>query len=176
MNSYAIAQYIVFLSIVVVLARPTGLYMARVFNRERTPLDRIWQGVPCNLAPATVVRTLDGPVQVIAQGHVAPLAIIENLGTNGGGFFNANGAHPYDNPTPLTNLMEMLAIVISIPALALADRFARQRRRATTAASLRTDTPLFGAVVVGTALILCGLCFLPAPALGPVVEHIHMVR
>ena len=49
--------------------------------------------------------------QVIAQGPVAALEIIKNLGTNGGGFFNANGAHPFENPTPLTNVFEMLAIV-----------------------------------------------------------------
>jgi K+-transporting ATPase ATPase A chain len=61
--------------------------------------------------------------QVIAQGPVAALEIIENLGTNGGGFFNANGAHPYENPTPLTNFLEMLAIVL-LPA-ALTHTFGR---------------------------------------------------
>lgn len=83
----------------------------------------IWQGVPMNFNPYTVVKTLDGGSQTIAQGPVAALEFIKNLGTNGGGFFNANGAHPYENPTPFTNLLEMLAIVV-IPA-ALTNTFGR---------------------------------------------------
>jgi len=75
------------------------------------------QGVPCNIAPYTAVSTLEGAQQLIAQGPVAPLEIIKNLGTNGGGYFNANGAHPYENPTPLTNFIEMLAISILPAAL-----------------------------------------------------------
>ena len=56
-----------------------------------------------------VATSLEGSQQVIPQGPVAALEFIKNLGTNGGGFFNVNGAHPYENPTPLTNFMEMLA-------------------------------------------------------------------
>ncbi|MBF6569360.1 MAG: potassium-transporting ATPase subunit KdpA [Candidatus Binataceae bacterium] len=70
----------------------------------------IWQGVPQNFSPYTQVTTLEGAHQVIAQGPVASQEIIKQLGTNGGGFFNANSAHPYENPNPLTNLLEMLAI------------------------------------------------------------------
>src|SRR5580692_5247837 len=83
----------------------------------------MWQGVPMNIAPYTLAHTLEGRTQVIAQGPVAALELIKNLGTNGGGFFNANGAHPYENPTPLTNFMELLAIVI-LPA-ALTHTFGR---------------------------------------------------
>ena len=68
----------------------------------------IWQGVPLNMAPYTVVHTLEGRTQIIAQGPVAALEFIKNLGTNGGGFFNANGAHPYANPTPFTNFLLMI--------------------------------------------------------------------
>jgi len=75
----------------------------------------IWQGVPLNMSPYTLAHTLEGRTQVIAQGPVAALEFIKNLGTNGGGFFNANGAHPYANPTPLTNFMGMLAIC-ALPA------------------------------------------------------------
>jgi K+-transporting ATPase ATPase A chain len=75
----------------------------------------IWQGVPLNLAPYTTAHTLGGPTQIIAQGPVAALEFIKNLGTNGGGFFNANGAHPYANPTPLTNFLGLLAIAV-LPA------------------------------------------------------------
>ncbi len=87
----------------------------------------VWQGVPSNLNPYTVVTTREGAKQIIAQGPVAPLEIIKNLGTNGGGFFNANGAHPFENPTPLTNLFEMLAIAI-LPA-AFTYTFGRMTRR-----------------------------------------------
>jgi len=75
----------------------------------------VWQGVPMNFHPYTQVTTVEGASQTIAQGPVAALEIIKNLGTNGGGFFNANGAHPYENPTPLTNLIAMLAIA-ALPA------------------------------------------------------------
>ncbi|BCL84257.1 potassium-transporting ATPase potassium-binding subunit [Ktedonobacteria bacterium brp13] len=83
----------------------------------------IWQGVPMNFNPYTHVTTLEGGTQTIAQGPVAALEFIKNLGTNGGGFFNVNGAHPFENPTPLTNFIEMLAIVV-LPA-ALTNTFGR---------------------------------------------------
>ena len=70
----------------------------------------VWQGVPQNLSPYMHAKTLEGAEQIIAQGPVASQEVIKELGTNGGGFFNANSAHPYENPTPLTNLLEMLAI------------------------------------------------------------------
>jgi len=77
----------------------------------------VWQGVPFNFSPYTLAHTLEGSQQTIAQGPVAALEFIKNLGTNGGGFFNANGAHPYANPTPLANFLGMLAIVILPAAL-----------------------------------------------------------
>jgi K+-transporting ATPase ATPase A chain len=83
----------------------------------------VWQGVPMNFQHYSVATTVAGTQQVIPQGPVAALEIIKNLGTNGGGFFNANGAHPYENPTPLTNFLEMLAIVL-LPA-ALTNTFGR---------------------------------------------------
>ena len=73
------------------------------------------QGVPQNLHPYTQATTLEGQTQTIAQGPVASQEAIKMLGTNGGGFFNANSAHPFENPTPLTNLLQMLSIFI-IPA------------------------------------------------------------
>jgi potassium-transporting ATPase potassium-binding subunit len=86
----------------------------------------VWQGVPMNFHHYVVASTLEGPPQVIPQGPVAALEIIKNLGTNGGGFFNANGAHPYENPTPLSNLLELLSIVL-LPA-ALTNTFGRMVR------------------------------------------------
>jgi K+-transporting ATPase ATPase A chain len=79
----------------------------------------VWQGVPLNLSAYVQAHTLEGTTQIIPQGPVAALEIIKNLGTNGGGFFNANGAHPYETPTPLANLLHMLAIAVlpaSLPA------------------------------------------------------------
>jgi len=73
------------------------------------------QGVLANLHPYLTVTTLEGGRQTIAMGPVASQEIIKLLGTNGGGFFNANSAHPFENPTPLTNLAETLAILV-IPA------------------------------------------------------------
>ncbi len=100
----------------------------------------VWQGVPMNFRPYTQARLLEaqqvpktgpdgkpaiGPdgktivetvrTQTIVQGPVAALEIIKNLGTKGGGFFNANGAHPFENPTPLSNFIGMLAIMM-LPA------------------------------------------------------------
>ena len=73
------------------------------------------QGVPENLSAYTTAHTLEGQAQTIAQGPVASQEVIKMLGTNGGGFFNANSAHPFENPTPWTNLLQMLSIFI-IPA------------------------------------------------------------
>jgi K+-transporting ATPase ATPase A chain len=70
----------------------------------------VWQGVPQNLNAYTDATTLEGAKQVIAQGPVASQEVIKMLGTNGGGFFNANSAHPYENPTALTDLIQMLLI------------------------------------------------------------------
>ena len=73
------------------------------------------QGVPQNLKAYTTAHTIEGQTQTIGQGPVASQEAIKMLGTNGGGFFNANSAHPFENPTPWTNLLQMLSIFI-IPA------------------------------------------------------------
>jgi K+-transporting ATPase ATPase A chain len=84
----------------------------------------IGQGVPQTLQAATVVTTLDaGGLQNLALGPVASQVAIKQLGTNGGGFFNVNSAHPFENPTALANLLETLAILL-IPA-ALCTTFGR---------------------------------------------------
>jgi K+-transporting ATPase ATPase A chain len=70
----------------------------------------IWQGVPQTLGPYVEAATLEGAKQTVAVGPVASQIAIKQLGTNGGGFFNANGAHPFENPTALSNFVEMLAI------------------------------------------------------------------
>jgi K+-transporting ATPase ATPase A chain len=70
------------------------------------------QGVPQNLKAYTQAHTLEGQTQTIAQGPVASQEVIKMLGTNGGGFFNANSAHPFENPTPFTNLFQMFLIFV----------------------------------------------------------------
>src|SRR6201999_79804 len=70
----------------------------------------VWQGMPQNLNAYVSANTLEGAKQVIAQGPVASQEVIKMFGTNGGGFFNANSAHPYENPNALTNLMQMVLI------------------------------------------------------------------
>jgi K+-transporting ATPase ATPase A chain len=126
----------------------------------------VWQGVPLNLAPYTQAHTLEGATQVIAQGPVAALELIKNLGTNGGGFFNANGAHPFENPTPLTGLIALLAIAV-LPA-SLTVTFGRM-----------TGNPRAGWVLLGVmaALFVAGLvvCDLAEAASPPHLAGLHVV-
>ncbi|HUD75761.1 MAG TPA: potassium-transporting ATPase subunit KdpA, partial [Terracidiphilus sp.] len=75
----------------------------------------IAQGVPQNLSAYTTAHTLEGQTQTIGQGPVASQEAIKMLGTNGGGFFNANSAHPFENPTPFSNFLQIFSIFI-IPA------------------------------------------------------------
>ncbi|MDD4968346.1 MAG: potassium-transporting ATPase subunit KdpA [Paludibacter sp.] len=75
----------------------------------------VGQGVVQNFDSYQTAHTLQGTQQVIPMGPAASQIAIKQLGTNGGGFFNANSAHPFENPTPLSNLLEMLAILL-IPA------------------------------------------------------------
>jgi potassium-transporting ATPase potassium-binding subunit len=67
-------------------------------------------GVPQTLASSTTITTLEGKVQTIAMGPVASLESIKHLGTNGGGFFGTNSAHPFENPNPLTCILEILSM------------------------------------------------------------------
>jgi potassium-transporting ATPase potassium-binding subunit len=110
----------------------------------------IWQGVPMNFNAYANAATLEGGSQIIAQGPVAALEVIKNLGTNGGGFFNVNGAHPFENPTPFANFFEMLLIVV-LPA-AFVNTFGRMTGR------LRESwTLLWAMIFLFTAgLLICG--------------------
>jgi K+-transporting ATPase ATPase A chain len=117
----------------------------------------VWQGVPLNLSPYVRAHTLEGGSQTIALGPVAALEFVKNLGTNGGGFFNANGAHPFENPTPLTNFLALLAIAV-LPA-SLTVVFGRM-----------TGRPRAGWVLLGVmvALFVAGLVVCDrAEAAGP---------
>ncbi|HWK80426.1 MAG TPA: potassium-transporting ATPase subunit KdpA, partial [Thermomicrobiales bacterium] len=85
---------------------PMSLILAVVF---------VMRGVPQTFGGAIEATGLDGVVQSIARGPVASQEAIKMLGTNGGGFFNTNSAHPFENPTPLTNFLQIVAIFL-IPA------------------------------------------------------------
>ena len=93
----------------------------RVFWRVLLPLSFImalvyvWQGIPQTLHAEAVATTLEGGRQQLLMGPVASLESIKHLGTNGGGFFAMNAAHPFENPTPLTNLLHILSMLL-IPA------------------------------------------------------------
>src|SRR4029450_2775169 len=73
------------------------------------------QGVVQTFAPYAQATTLEGAVQEIPLGPAASQIAIKQLGTNGGGFFGVNSAHPFENPTPLSNFLEMLSI-LPLPA------------------------------------------------------------
>jgi K+-transporting ATPase ATPase A chain len=72
----------------------------------------IWQGTPMTFEGAAQATTVEGPTQTIARGVTAAVVSIKQLGTNGGGYFGPNSAHPYENPTPLSNLIETWSIGI----------------------------------------------------------------
>ena len=104
------------------------------------------QGVVQTLKPYAAAQTLEGSRQTIAVGPAASQIAIKQLGTNGGGFFNANSAHPFENPNTLTNFLEMLAILL-IP-VALVFTFGRMTR------NRRQGRALFWAMLI---LFLLGL-------------------
>jgi K+-transporting ATPase ATPase A chain len=72
----------------------------------------VWQGIPQTLGPYVDAATVEGARQTIALGPVASQEVIKELGTNGGGFFNSNSTHPFENPTPLTNFIEIILIFV----------------------------------------------------------------
>lgn len=91
----------------------------------------VQQGVIQNLHQYVTATTIEGAKQVLAMGPVASQEAIKQLGTNGGGFFNANSAHPFENPTPWTNFLQMLAIFIIPAGLVYAfGRMVRNQRHA----------------------------------------------
>lgn len=91
----------------------------------------IAQGVPQTLAQQTVVQTVEGATQKIALGPVASLLTIKQFGTNGGGFFNANSAHPFENPNPLTNFVEiMMELAVPMALIYLFGHWLRDKKQA----------------------------------------------
>jgi K+-transporting ATPase ATPase A chain len=119
-------------------SRDIGNYwvdFVRVFWRVLLPLSfvlalvYVWQGVPQTLHAQAVATTLEGVRQQLPLGPVASFESIKHLGTNGGGFFGANAAHPFENPTPLTNALHILAMLLIPSALTYALGSMLLRRR-----------------------------------------------
>jgi K+-transporting ATPase ATPase A chain len=96
----------------------------RVIYRVLLPLSfvmalvYVWQGMPQTLSSDAIVTTLEGAKQQLVMGPVASLESIKHIGTNGGGFFGMNAAHPFENPTPLTNTLHILSMLLIPSALA----------------------------------------------------------
>ncbi|MDP4290696.1 MAG: potassium-transporting ATPase subunit KdpA [Bacteroidota bacterium] len=127
----------------------------------------VGQGVVQNFKTYDTVQTLQGAHQVIPMGPAASQIAIKQLGTNGGGFFSANSAHPFENPTPLSNLLEMLAILL-IPA-ALTVTYGKM------VGSARQGWAIFTVMII---MLLAGLCFaLKAEyAANPILGHLHLME
>ena len=110
--------------------------LVRIITRMLLPFSVIgglllvWQGVPSNFSGNVVIDTIEGTKQVIAMGPVAPLEIIKHLGTNGGGFIGANSSTPIENPTVLTNLIELYSMMLLPGACVITfGKMVRDRRR-----------------------------------------------
>jgi K+-transporting ATPase ATPase A chain len=108
----------------------------------------VWQGVPQTWDPSHAVTTLQGAQQTIAIGPVASQEWIKELGNNGGGFFNANSSHPFENPTPLTNWLEIFALLICSFSLTYTfGRYAGNQRQGWTIFGAMAAILLVGAVL-----------------------------
>jgi K+-transporting ATPase ATPase A chain len=125
----------------------------------------IWQGMPQTLGTYVDATTLEGAKQTIALGPVATQEVIKDLGTNGGGFFNTNSAHPFENPTALTNFIEMLSI-FSIGA-ALTNMFGRMVGRE------RQGWAIFAAMGL-MFLVGVGICYSSETHANPALVAVGM--
>ena len=151
----------------------------------------VWQGVAQNMNANIVVDTHEGAKQVIATGPVAALEIIKHLGTNGGGFIGANASTPIENPTVITNLVEMYAMMLLPGACVIAfgkmARDGRQRRlqsrgdQAALAVKEGWTARLFGregrSVFLAMSILFLlglGLCFWAESQGNPILEQLGL--
>ena len=116
----------------------------------------VWQGVPQTWNAPSTITTLQGAQQTISIGPIASQEWIKEMGNNGGGFFNANSAHPFENPTPLTNWLEIFALLAT--AFALTFTFGRY------AGNQRHGWAIFGAMA--TVLVIGAVVAMHAEATG----------
>lgn len=123
------------------------------------------QGVPQTLSGTKTVTTIEGKMQDIAMGPVAALEAIKHVGTNGGGFFGANSAHPFENPTPLTNLIELLSMMMLPGALVYTFGLMLKNKKQGWA--------IFGAMA-GLFIIALPICYFAEKAGNPALAHIGL--
>ena len=123
------------------------------------------QGVPQTLSGTKTVTTIEGKMQDIAMGPVAALEAIKHVGTNGGGFFSANSAHPLENPTPLTNLIELLSMMMLPGALVYTFGLMLKNKKQGWA--------IFGAMA-GLFVIALPICYFAEKAGNPALAHIGL--
>ncbi len=121
------------------------------------------QGVIQNFSPYLTLHTLQGANQTLAMGPVASQEAIKMFGTNGGGFMNANSAHPFENPTPFSNLLEMLFLLL-IP-VALTFTFGKMLKDS------KQGKVIFGAMLILLVLML-GTTYSAEIAGNPLIKHI----
>jgi K+-transporting ATPase ATPase A chain len=108
----------------------------------------VWQGVPQTFDGPATATTLEGVQQTIARGPVATQEVIKQIGNNGGGFFNANSAHPFENPTPLTNFLAMIGMfAIPFALTYVFGRYARNQRQGWVIFTAMAAVFLVGAVI-----------------------------
>jgi len=122
----------------------------------------VWQGVPQTLSHNQTVTTIEGSFQDIPLGPVASLESIKHIGTNGGGFFSANSAHPFENPTPLSNLIEIISMMLLPASLVLAfGLMLKNKRQAWT---------IFTAMAI-LLLVAIPICYLAESAGNPALAN-----
>ncbi len=123
------------------------------------------QGVPQTLSGTKTVTTIEGKMQDIAMGPVAALESIKHIGTNGGGFFGANSAHPFENPTPLSNLIELLSMMMLPGALVYTFGLMLKNKK--------QGWTIFGAMA-GIFIIALPICYFAEKAGNPALAHIGL--
>lgn len=158
--------------------------MVRITTRILLPwsvifgLVLIWQGCPETFRGNITVETIQGKLQDFAMGPVAALEIIKHLGTNGGGFLGANSSTPFENPTIITNMIELISMMILPGACVLTfGKMCTDRKEEERKASGKIKEPLFGkqgrtVFAAMSILFLAGLtiCFAAEKAGNPVLE------
>jgi potassium-transporting ATPase potassium-binding subunit len=116
----------------------------------------LWQGTPVTFEGAAHATTLEGQQQVIARGVTAPVVAIKQLGTNGGGYFGPNSAHPYENPTPLSNLTQMWSISVIPMAMVWTLGFMLDRKKLSIAIFTTMLAMYLPMVIFGVSQELAG--------------------
>ena len=145
--------------------------LIRIITRVLLPLSimvgvlLVSQGVPQTLSGSQTVTTIEGKMQDIALGPVAALEAIKHVGTNGGGFFGANSAHPFENPTPISNLIELLSMMILPGALVYTFGLMLKNKK---------QGWIIFAAMAGIFIIALPICYFAEKAGNPLLAHIGL--